>query len=252
MCRMSSSRLPSKALLLIREKPIIQHIIERAKLVSSADIVVLCTSVDKKDDILESIAKKNDVEVFRGSLDDVLERLLGAAHQFGVDYFINYTGDNIFCDPELMDAGIHQMIEENLDFINLPDDLIVGGAAYCISTKALEKVCRLKNNKNTESYPQYFTARKEFKVSNLKVEDPIFHTTTVRATIDYPEDFEFAKKFFDEFNTDKNNISLRRILKLIERKPEIGQINILRQRDWADRQKIQKEKTGPRESRSRL
>ena len=53
-----------------------------------------------------------------------------------------------------------EMIDNNLDFINLSDDLIVGGAAYCISTKALKKVCQLKNNTNTESYPQYFTTNK--------------------------------------------------------------------------------------------
>jgi spore coat polysaccharide biosynthesis protein SpsF len=252
MCRMSSSRLPGKALAQIRGKPVIQHIIERAKLLSSPDVIVLCTSTNKRDDVLEAIAKKNGIEVFRGSLEDVLERLLGAACQFGVDYFINYTADNIFCDPGLMDLGISQMIDGDLDFINLPDDLIVGGATYCIATKALKKVCQLKDNTNTESYPQYFTTRKEFKIADLKVDDPIFHTTKVRTTIDYPEDFEFARVVFDEFNTDINRIPLKKILELLKQKPEIGDINFSRQKDWAHRQKIQKKKTGPRGSRSGL
>lgn len=250
MCRMSSSRLPGKALLSIRGKPVIQHIIERAKLVSSAEIIVLCTSTDKSDDILESIARKNGIEIFRGSSDDVLERLLGAAQQYSVDYFINYTADNIFCEPELMDLGIKQMIDNNLDFVNLPDDLIVGGAAYCISTRALKRVCQLKNSDDTEYYPKYFTTRKEFKVADLKVDDPIFHNTNVRATIDYPEDMGFARRVFDEFDTGVNNIPLRKILELIERKPEIGRINFFRQKDWSDKQKLQKKKTGPRWSRS--
>src|SRR3989344_3442232 len=251
LSRMSSSRLPGKALLEIKGKPVIQHIIERAKLVSSADIIVLCTSTEKSDDILELIAKENGIEVFRGSPNDVLERLLGAAQKFGIDYFINYTGDNIFCDPELMDLGINQMIDDDLDFIN-PENLIVGGATYCIATRALKKVCRLKNNDNTESYSQYFMTRKEFKVADLKVDDPIFYNTNtkVRATIDYPEDLEFARRVFDEFNTDINNVPLRKILELIEQKPEIGRINFFRQKDWSNRQKIQKKKTGPRGSRS--
>ncbi|MBI4117366.1 MAG: hypothetical protein HY451_01655 [Parcubacteria group bacterium] len=240
LCRMSSSRLPGKALLLIKGKPVIQHIIERAKLVSSADVIVLCTSIDKSDDVLESIARDNGIEVFRGSLNDVLERLLGAAQKFNVDYLINYTADNIFCEPELMDLGIKQMIDSNLDFINLPDDLVAGGAAYCISTLALKKVCQLKNNDDTESYPQYFTTRKEFRIADLKVDDSIFHNTKVRTTIDYPEDLEFAKRVFDEFNTDTNNIPLRRILELLEQKPEIAKINFFRQKDWADKQKPMK------------
>lgn len=249
MCRMSSSRLPGKALPKIRKKPIIQHVIERAKLLSSPDVIVLCTSTDASDDVLESIARRNSIEVFRGSLEDVLARLLGAARQFRVDYFINYTGDNIFCDPGLMDDGIHQMLQNSLDFINLPDDLVVGGAAYCISTQALQKVCASKDNDNTESYPQYFISRKEFKVEDLRVNDPIFHHSNIRATIDYAEDLEFATCIFDEFDTDINNVPLKKILELVGRKPEIGRINLFRQKDWAARQRIQKKKTGPRRSR---
>src|SRR3989338_6452767 len=249
LSRMTSSRLPGKVLLEIKGKPVIQHIIERAKLVSSADIIVLCTSTEKSDDILELIAKENGIEVFRGSLSDVLERFLGAAQKFGVDYFVVYSGDNIFCDPELMNLGLNQMIDNNLDFINLPDDLVTGGVAYCISTLSLERICQLKNDDDTEYYPKYFT-RGGFKVGNLQVDDPIFHNTKVRATIDYPEDLEFAKRIFDEFNTDINNVPLKRILELIEQKPGIAKINFFRQKDWSNRQKIKKKKTGPKWSRS--
>ena len=250
MCRMSSSRLPGKALAPIRGKSVIQHIIERARLVTCSDVIVLCTSTDQEDDILESIAGKNGIGVFRGSREDVLERLLGAALHFHTDYFINYTGDNIFCDPGLMDAGIRQMIDGNLDFMNVPADLVVGGAAYCIATEALQKVCQTKDNDRTESYPQYFMTRKEFNIGNLDAGDPIFYDTNVRVTVDYPEDLEFARRIFDEFDTDVNNIPLKRILELLRQKPEIARINFFRQNDWAARQKIQKKTTGPRGSRS--
>src|SRR3989344_5181005 len=236
LSRMTSSRLPGKVLLEIKGKPVIQHIIERAKLVSSADIIVLCTSTEKSDDILELIAKENGIEVFRGSLSDVLERFLGAAQKFGVDYFVVYSGDNIFCDPELMNLGLKQIIVNDLDFIKLPQDLENGGVGYCISTRALNKACQLKDSSDTEYYPKYFTTRKEFKVADLEVDDPIFHNTNVRATIDYPEDIEFAERIFDEFDTDTNNIPLRKILELIKQKPEIGHINFFRQKNWADNQ----------------
>ena len=61
--RTSSKRLPNKVLKLVRGKSIIQHIIERAKLVSGVDIIVLCTSTDKSDDVLESVAKRNNIKV---------------------------------------------------------------------------------------------------------------------------------------------------------------------------------------------
>ena len=238
--RTSSSRLPGKALLEIKGKPIIRHIIDRAKLVSSAEIVVLCTSTDKSDDVLESLARANGIEVFRGSLGDVLERLLGAAQLFGVDYFAIHSGDNIFCDPTLMNLGIEQMINNNLDFINIPDDLVCGGAAYCISTRALKRACQLKKDNNTEYYPKYFTANKEFNVDNLKVDDSIYHNMNIRLTIDYPEDSEFARRVFDEFNTDINGVPLKKILKLLKQKPEIERINFFRTKNWSDNQKNMK------------
>lgn len=257
LCRMSSSRLPGKALKKIRGRTIIGHIIDRAKLMSRADTIVLCTSIDKNDDIIESIARDNNINFFRGSLNDLLERFLGAALKFKVDHFAVYTADNIFCEPELMDLGLKTIVDEKLDFINLPSGLIVGGASYCISTEALIKVCQSKKNDDTEYYPQYFTTNPEFKIADLKVADPLFYNQNIRATIDYPEDLEFARKVFDEFNTDINIISLRRIVELINRKPEIAHINLFRQKDWSHKQKIQKSKqeiekrkTGPEGSRS--
>ena len=169
-----------------------------------------------------------------------MERFLGAAQKFNVDYFVVFSGDNIFCDPELMDLGLNKMINNGLDFIKLPPDLENGGVAYCISTWALNKACQLKDSSDTEYYPKYFTTRKEFKVADLEVDDPIFHNTNVRATIDYPEDIEFAERIFDEFDTDTNNIPLRKILELIKQKPEIGHINFFRQKNWADNQEPMK------------
>lgn len=240
LSRMSSTRLPGKTLLPIRGKPVIQHIIERAKLMSSADVFVLCTSNEKNDDALERIAQENDIEIFRGSLADVLERFLGATEKFNVDIFAIFSGDNVFCDPELANLGVSQMINNNLDFITIPDDLVCGGSAYCISTRALKRACELKTTNNTEYFPIHFTARKEFNVGNLRIDDPIYHNTNVRLTLDYPEDLEFLKRVFNEFGTDINNIPLRKIMELLKRKPEIAYINFFRQKDWSNNQKPMK------------
>ncbi len=240
MSRLNSSRLPGKALLEIRGKPIIQHIMERAKLVPSAQVVALCTSTELSDDALALAVEKCGAEVFRGPLSDVLERLLGAADKFNVDYFAIFSGDNVFCDPYLAELGIKQMLDNDLDFLNVPEDLVCGGSPYCISVEALRRVCRLKNDSNTEYYPKYFTGNPEFKVADHVVEDSIYHNRNIRLTMDYPEDLEFVKRVFDEFNTDTNDIPLKKIMELLGQKPEIVQINFLRQQDWTKNQKSMK------------
>lgn len=240
LSRLNSSRLPGKALLEIREKPIIQHIIERARLVPSAQVVALCTSTEPSDNALSLAVEKCGAEVFRGPLSDVLERFLGAADKFGVDYFAIFSGDNLFCDPYLAELGVKQMIDNNLDFLNVPEDLVCGGSPYCISVDALRRVCYLKSDNNTEYYPKYFTDNSEFKVADHIVDDSIYHNRNVRLTMDYPEDLEFVKRIFDEFNTDTNSVPLKKILELLKQKPEIVKINFARHKDWMLNQKPMK------------
>ena len=236
LSRLSSSRLPGKALMEIRGKPIVQHIIERARLIPSSQVVALCTSAEKSDDPLALTAKKCGADVYRGPLSDILKRFLGAADKFGVDYFAIFSGDNLFCDPHLAELGIKQMLDNELDFLNVAPDLVCGGTPYCVSVKALRKACQLKSDDNTEYYPKFFNGNKEFKVANHLVDDPFYHNKNVRLTMDYPEDLKFVKRIFDEFDTDYNSMPLKKILELLKQKPEIVKINFVRHKDWAKNQ----------------
>ena len=56
--RMSSSRLPNKPLLEFRGKSVIQHLLNSMKASKFADIIVLCTTILKEDDVLVDISKK--------------------------------------------------------------------------------------------------------------------------------------------------------------------------------------------------
>lgn len=235
--RTTSTRLPQKALLPIRGKSTIEHLIHRTKLVKGAEDIILCTSDQPEDDILADIAKKNGIECFRGSLEDKLERWKGAVEKFHIDYFVTVDGDDIFADPELIDIAIEQMRDEPCDFLKIPKDLVCGGAEYCISASALKKVCEIKDTSDTEMMWVYFTDTGLFSVRDLQVPDPVFHNPKIRMTLDYPEDLEFFKRVFEEFKTDRNDIPLRKILGLIERKPEIAAINFFRQEQFLANQK---------------
>lgn len=235
--RTGSSRLPNKALLKIRGKSIIEHLIDRVKLVKNADKIVLCTSSRQEDNVLEKIARKNKIDFFRGSLEDKLERWLGAARKFNIDYFVTVDGDDPFADPYLIDLAIKQMKEKPCDFLNIPHDLACGGAEFCISTSALEKVCDIKDTHDTEMMWVYFTETGLFNVRDLKVDNPIYYNKNIRMTLDYKEDLDFFKRVFDEFNTNINNIPLKDILKLIRKKPEIAKINFFRQKEFLENQK---------------
>ncbi len=235
--RTGSTRLPNKWDLKIRGRRTIEHIIDRTKLVRGAERIVLCTSTDPSDDILERIAKENGIDCFRGSLEDKLVRWQGAAKKFNVDYIITVDGDDPFFGVELLEESIAQMKAKPCDFLAVPEGIACGGAEFCFSVEALNKVCDMKDTSDTEMMWVYFTKTGKFNVRDQDIPDRRYYSNTVRMTLDYIEDFNFFARVFDEFNTDTNTIPLLDIMALLEKKPEIAAINYFRQQEFLDNQK---------------
>jgi len=241
--RTMSDRLPQKTLLSIKNQRIIEHIIDRAKLIRGLDDVVVCTSDQSEDDILESIAKEKGVPYFRGSLEDKLERFQGAVNKFGADYFLVIDADDLFFDPEIYELAIEQIKKDPCDIIKSPDGLALGAFTFCINASALKQVVESKNTGDTEMYEAFFLKEGRFDVKDLAVIDPIFFNDRVRLTLDYQEDLDFFRRVFDEFPITINNIPLREILKFLNQKPKIAKINLFRHRDYLAKREIMRAKT---------
>ena len=233
--RVDSSRLPEKMLLPIRGRRVIEHIIDRAKLITKADAIVLATTDRPQDDVLVEIAKAEGIQHFRGSLEDKLDRWKGAAKMAEADYLLTVDADDLFFAPELCDAAAEQILREGVDFIESPEGLACGAFAYCFSRKALDKVCEIKDSSNTEMMWTYFKDTGLFKCTKLIVHDKAYDAE-VRLTLDYPEDLSFFERVFNELNIRKNTVPLLTILKLLREKSEINKINYFRQKDFLDNQ----------------
>ena len=236
--RSDSSRLPQKALLPILGKPTIEMVMLRAKLVRNADTVIVCTTERAIDDGIVEIASRCGVQHFRGSLEDKLDRWLGATRKFNIDFFVTMDGDDLLCDPELMEAGIEQLKTTDVDFLEAPEGLICGSFTYGIRSSALEKVCTIKGTSDTEMMWVYFKDTGLFKVATLAVQDPIFFNPDIRMTLDYEEDFAFFQAIFQHYQCINNDTPLRVIVPFLKEHPEIVQFNAFRRQDWATNQKL--------------
>ena len=104
--RLKSKRLPKKVLLKVLGKPLIVHMINRIKYAKNIDKIIICTSTNVQDDPLEEIANQEKINCYRGSEDDVLQRLLDAAKKFNLNHFANMTADVPMIDPFLIDEFI--------------------------------------------------------------------------------------------------------------------------------------------------
>ena len=233
--RMKSTRLPKKALLEIKGRTTIEHLIDRVKTAELPDLVVLCTSTHPDDKVLVDVAERNAVEAFRGSPEDKLNRYLQAAKKYGLEFIVNVDGDDILCDPELIDKTIEHYKRTRADCI-FWRDFPVGAVPTGIKVEALEKVCQLKEEKDTEVWGGYFTDTSFFRVEHLEAEEDLKHPE-FRLTLDYPEDFEFFTAVFDELYKPGKIIPLKEIVQLLKRNPKLVEINKRVQKKYEERLK---------------
>ncbi|MHA1482922.1 MAG: cytidylyltransferase domain-containing protein [Candidatus Heimdallarchaeaceae archaeon] len=221
--REKAIRLPKKVLLEIKGKTITEHLIDRLKTAKLPDEIVLCTSTHRDDNVLVDIAKEQEIQYFRGSEDDKLDRYLKAAEKFRIDFILVVDGDDIFCDPEHIDKIIEKFKDTDADFL-MCKDLPEGITSFGVKYEALKKVCQIKQETDTEVWGGYFTDTGLFKVEYLEVEEEL-RRPELRMTLDYQEDFEFFKTVFDKLYVLDKIFTLREIIQLIKKEPWIAEIN---------------------------
>lgn len=104
LCRYSSSRLPGKILRDIEGKTPLQYLYEKFSKHTHKDELLVATSTDPSDDIIEEFCKSHNYNCFRGSLNNVSLRFLEAAQSRNFDYAIRINGDALFLDmPTYLD-----------------------------------------------------------------------------------------------------------------------------------------------------
>jgi sialic acid synthase SpsE/spore coat polysaccharide biosynthesis protein SpsF (cytidylyltransferase family) len=103
LARLSSSRLPSKALRKIQQKELLIHIIDGLKMCHSLTDIIVATSSQKSDDAIESLCQRHGINCFRGDLNNVACRFLDAAKFYGLSHAVRINGDNFFLNPSLID-----------------------------------------------------------------------------------------------------------------------------------------------------
>lgn len=115
--RMTSSRLPGKVLKSLGSRPALEWMISRVKQSSLVDEVVVATTTNADDDPIVEFCKKNGTKFFRGSEEDVLSRVLGAAKSEAADIIVELTGDCPFLHSSLIDESIEAYLGEKVDYV---------------------------------------------------------------------------------------------------------------------------------------
>jgi len=222
--RMQSSRLPGKVMLNLAGKPILYHVIERAKAIEHVDMVVVATSTDKENEPLLDLASSMGAGTFAGSLDNVLERYYMAAEQYGGEYIVRITADNPFTDVEYASMVVDIALESGFDLCAL-SNLPLGTGVEVIKKEALDQAYRSANEpyhfEHVTPYIKEHTELFSIERTPVKIKRS---DSKVRLTVDTKEDYELAGILYDNLYKD-THFPLSEVLGYIKLHPEILKIN---------------------------
>ena len=227
--RMSSSRLPGKVMKAILGQPILGRQLERMKHSKLCGQIVVATSINENDNIIEDYCIQNNIEVFRGDEDDVLDRHFQCALKYQADIVAKIPSDCPLIDSSIMDKVFDFFFSNQFDFAsNLhPASYPDGNDVEVFTISALEKAAKEASKKLEREHttPYFWENPHLFKIGNVSWEKGFDYSMSHRFTLDYLEDFLFIKKVFEELYPINANFSLDDILQLLASKPDIYEMN---------------------------
>lgn len=226
--RTGSSRLPEKVMKDLDGKTVLAHVIERVRQSNRIDEIVIATTVEPEDAVIEKEAIKMGVRVFRGSEADVLSRYYYAAKENHIDVVVRITSDCPLIDP--------QVIDEIVSFYMANHYTIVSNGGSELSNRTYPRGLDTEVF-SFESLEQAFLEAKElYQREHVtpyiyeKGKEQYYYKNKVdyskyRWTLDTKEDWELISEIYKHLYRGKHDFYLEDIIELFDRMPELYEIN---------------------------
>ncbi len=226
--RMGSSRLPGKVLMEVAGLPILGQVVTRLKPAKTIDQIIVATTTNPEDDILENYCREHGIQVYRGSDWDVLDRFYRAAMSCGLkagDNIIRICCDNPIHHWKVVDFVVSEFEKAGVDYFSNsnqePDYLEDGFDVEVTTFNALMNAANdSKLLSEREHVMPYIKNSGKFKLGWRKA----CETYHYKLSVDTVNDLEMARRIFSEFKSEPD-FSIEQVSILLKRKPEILEIN---------------------------
>lgn len=240
--RMGSTRLYGKVLKKVSGITLLEiHLTRIAKSKLINELVVATTNTNDADKIC-SIAHCLNVNCFRGSEEDVLDRYYQAAKNFHADWVVRVTSDCPLVDPNTIDMMLEKAIAGNFDYVSnpkYPDGFGVEVFKFDALTKAwaMAKLPSEREHvtpfiwKNADLHggelfkALYFETKKEYY--------------NYRLTVDEQDDFELIARLIEAIGINKR---WEEYINYLKKHPDLININNHIQRDEGYAKSLLKDK----------
>lgn len=226
--RMRASRLPGKVLKPILGRPMLDLMIERLRRARTIDRLVVATTDQAVDEPILRLADSLGVACFRGSEEDVLDRVLKAAQSVGADVIVETTGDCPLHDPAIIDKVVADYRLGGADFVAnmLEYSTPRGTDVRVFSTAALAHIAATSNDPaDREHVSLHFWEHPDrYRLRNVVCEMGA-DAPGFRLTVDTAEDLELVRRVYEALYPANPRFTIAEVLDFLRRNPEVAAIN---------------------------
>lgn len=225
--RIASTRLPGKILYPLAGVPMIGQIAQRVERARRVDEVVIATTDTPADQVVADLGQRLGIRVHRGPVEDISERLRGAAA--GADIVVQITGDCPLVDPDLVDAAVELLEAEQADYVSNSLHACtypIGFDVRAFTMEALQRSMDLSDDPIDRVHGSYFIARRPdlFRHAGWDA-PPELRYEGLRLTVDEPADYGLVVRIYEALAPTHPNFGVAEVIALIRQHPEWAAIN---------------------------
>lgn len=230
--RFGAIRLPGKVMKKIIGKPMLELMIERVKKSVNLNDIIIATSTNAKDRVIEKLADRLKVKCFKGSENDVLDRVVKAAQKYNTDHIVELWGDCPLIDPVIIDDAIEYYLKNNFDLVGTSgavfgkDNFPLGMSLLIFSATTLKQVATITadpvDRENVSNY--IYEHAEKYKLGLLPCPKNL-KRLGLRLVVDEEPDFKLITKIFENLYPKKQIFSLADIIRFLDTNPNLKNIN---------------------------
>lgn len=228
--RIGSRRLPRKMILPFHKDDNLLETILSTLIKANFKIpIVLATTVNPEDNVIEKTGLNMGLDVFRGSEHNVLSRFIGAAEKHGFKKVIRVCADNPFIDIKDLKHQINSFKTKNVDYWTYCTQdktptikTHFGFWTEGVSLNALKKIIsNTKEGVHLEHVTHYiYTNPSSFNIHSEIIADEIEAEDNVRLTIDTMTDFFLVKDIYSKVEQSSCNLTASEVVNFVKKEPE--------------------------------
>lgn len=214
-----------KVLAEVYGEPLLWWTVRRLQQAKALKGIVIAIPEGPENDALADLVLANQWNLYRGPEQNVLERYLRAAEEYGADPIIRVTADEPMLDPGLVNRVVQMLEDPTIDYVasnlerTFPLGLDVEGFTYEALMSSVELATEPHHQEHvTDAIREH---PHEFSLVNISAPDGMEPYANWRLTVDYPSDLELFNAIALPMNRSNFRMSTADILWLIDHRDDL-------------------------------